>query len=99
MGTMANEGLYTSSDDNMPAAFPSLVRRMLPGASHETIASIQAKYHPQVPAQLAWDWTTDAVFACPVYNLANALSDRTHFYINSIPPAAHGEDVLCMLSI
>lgn len=99
VGTMANEGLYTSSDDDMPNAFPALVRRMLPGASDETISFIQARYHPQVPAQLAWDWTTDVVFACPAYNLANALPDRTHFYINSIPPAAHGQDVPCKSTV
>lgn len=95
VGSMANEGLYTSGDDNMPAAFPALVRRMLPGASDKTIASIQAQYHPKVPAQLAWDWSTDVVFACQTYNLANALPDRTHFFINSIPPAAHGQDLSC----
>ncbi|KAJ3492194.1 hypothetical protein NLG97_g5451 [Lecanicillium saksenae] len=94
VGTMANEGLYTSSDDNMPDAFPALVRRMLPGTSNETVAAIQNQYHPHVPEQLAWDWTTDVVFACQAYNLANALPDRTNFYINSIPPAAHGQDIL-----
>ncbi|TQV95176.1 lipase [Cordyceps javanica] len=94
VGTMANEGLYTSSDDNMPAAFPALVRRMLPGADNDTISSIQAQYHPRVPEQLAWDWTTDVVFACQAYSLANALPDRTNMFINSIPPAAHGQDIL-----
>ncbi|KAJ6786238.1 hypothetical protein PWT90_04910 [Aphanocladium album] len=94
VGSMANEGLYTSSDSNMPDAFPALVRRMLPDASNETIASIQSHYNPQVPEQLAWDWTTDVVFACQAYNLANALPDRTNFFINSIPPAAHGQDLL-----
>lgn len=95
VGTMANEGLYTSSDDNMPVAFPALVHRMLPGASDETILSLQEQYHPRVPAQLAWDWTTDVVFACQAHNLANALPDRTHLFINSIPPAAHGDDISC----
>ncbi|KAM3501949.1 hypothetical protein MY10362_005189 [Beauveria mimosiformis] len=94
VGSMANEGRYVSSDDDMPAAFPGLVRRMLPGASNETILSLQAHYHPRVPAQLAWDWTTDVVFACQAYNLANALPDRTNFFINSIGPGAHGQDVL-----
>ncbi|KAM3503180.1 hypothetical protein MY11210_008817 [Beauveria gryllotalpidicola] len=66
VGTMANEGRYISSDNDMPAAFPAL---------------------------LAWDWTTDVVFACQAYNLANALPDRTYFFINSIAPAAHGQDL------
>lgn len=95
VGSMANEGLYTSSDDNMPAAFPALVRRMLPGASDDAVSSIQAHYHPRVPAQLAWDWTTDVVFACPAQGLANALPGRTNLFINSIPPEAHGDDIFC----
>ncbi|OAA51225.1 Carboxylesterase, type B [Beauveria brongniartii RCEF 3172] len=77
VGSMANEGRYVSSDDDMPAAFPGL-----------------AHYRPRVPAQLAWDWTTDVVFACQAYNLANALPDRTNFFINSIGSGAHGQDVL-----
>lgn len=93
--TTANEGLYTSSDDNMPAAFPALVRRMLPGAGDDTILSLQEQYHPRVPPQLVWDWTTNVVFACQAHNLANALPDRTHLFINPIPPAAHGDDISC----
>lgn len=97
-GSMANEGMTTSSDNDMPANFPNIVRRILPSASNETVAKIQAQYHPRVPEQLAWDWVTDVVFACQIYNLANAIPGRTKFFINSFPPAVHGQDVLCEFS-
>jgi carboxylesterase type B len=97
VGSMANEGLTTSSDADMPARFPSLVRRMLPNASDETIAKIQTQYHPKVPEQLAWDWVTDVVYACQSYNLANGLADRARLFMNSFPPAFHGQDISCKL--
>jgi carboxylesterase type B len=95
LGSMSNEGMGISSDTDMPEAFPALVRRIMPGASNETIASIQAQYKPLEPAQLAWDWTTDAIFACNDYNLANEFSQVSKRYIMSIPPAIHGQDVYC----
>lgn len=97
-GSMANEGMTTSSDSDMPANFANIVRRILPLASNETVAKIQMQYHPRAPEQLAWDWVTDAVFACQSYNLANAIPERTKFFINSFPPAVHGQDVLCEFS-
>lgn len=95
VGSMANEGRGTSSDDDMPRRFPELVRRMLPGASDEAVAKIQAQYHPEIPEQLAWDWVTDVVYACQSYNLANALADKSRLFINSFPPAVHGQDISC----
>ncbi|KFY03325.1 hypothetical protein O988_01556 [Pseudogymnoascus sp. VKM F-3808] len=95
VGTMAEEGMTTSSDQNMPQAFPELVRRILPTASNSTIASIQAHfpYPADLPAKLAWDWTTAMVFECNVYNVAKAFEEKTRRYIMSIPPAIHGQDV------
>lgn len=81
----------------MPQAFPELVRRILPTASNSTIASIEAHfpYPADLPAKLAWDWTTAMVFECNVYNVAKAFEDKTRRYIMSIPPAIHGQDVPC----
>ena len=80
----------------MPDGFPSLARGILTSASNETIAALQAMYtNLAEPAQLAWDWTTDIIFACNAYNLANAFSDRARRYIMSIPPAFHGMDISC----
>lgn len=89
----------TSSDENMPEAFPDLVRRVLPTASNTTIAAIEAHfpYPADNPAELAWDYTTAMAFECNAYNIANSFKDKTHRYIMSIPPATHGQDVLCML--
>lgn len=93
--------MTTSSDTNMPEAFPELVRRILPGTSNATIASIEAHFPYPVdnPAQLAWDYSTAIVFECNAYNVAKAFKERAHRYIMTIPPATHGQDVLCMLSI
>lgn len=96
LGTMANEGLTTSHDSDMPEGFPDLARQIMPNASNETIQTIVAGYHPLQPEQLAWDWTTDAIFACNAYNLARAMPQKTKRYIMSIPPAAHGQDLSCM---
>lgn len=97
VATMANEGMGTSSDSNMPAAFPQLVRRIFPGASNNTAAKIQSmyKYKPDLPQQLAWDWTTDAVFACAAFGLAKAMPEKAHVFLNSMPPATHGQDISC----
>jgi hypothetical protein len=88
----------TSFDKNLPEAFPSLVRRGLPAASNATIASIEAhfRYPEDLPEELAWDWTTAMIFECNAYNVAKAFKNRTHRYIMSIPPATHGQDVICM---
>jgi hypothetical protein len=87
----------TSSDSNMPQAFPALVRKILPTASNATIAAIQAHfpYPPDLPEELAWDWTTAIIFECNAYNLATAFKDKARRYIMSIPPAVHGEDMSC----
>jgi len=81
----------------MPARFPSLVRKILTSASNETVAGIEATYNSSLsePAQLAWDWTTDVIFACNAYNIANAYENRTRRYILSTPPATHGMDLNC----
>lgn len=94
---LCGQGMTTSSDQNMPQAFPELVRRILPTASNATIASIEKHfpYPADLPARLAWDWTTAMVFECNVYNVAKAFKDRTRRYIMSIPPAIHGLDFIC----
>jgi hypothetical protein len=91
----------TSSDTNMPEAFPDLVRKVLPTASNSTIAAIEAHfpYPADNPAQLAWDYTTAMVFECNAYNVAKAFKEKAHRYIMTIPPATHGQDVLCMSCI
>ena len=88
-----------SSDEGMPGAFGELVRRVLPTASNETIAEIQSHYdYGDKPETLAWDWTTDMVFSCNSANLAAAYKDTTRRYIFSVPPAIHGQDLMCMTS-
>lgn len=83
----------TSSDEGMPGAFPGLVRQLIPGANDSTIAALQSLYEPlSQPERLAWDWSTDVIFQCNAYNLANAYSDRAKRYIMSVPPATHGLD-------
>lgn len=91
----------TSSDTNMPEAFPDLVRKILPAASDATITSIEEHfpYPADLPEELAWDWTTAIIFECNAYNVANAFKRKTHRYIMSIPPATHGQDVLCKTPI
>ncbi|KEF60966.1 uncharacterized protein A1O9_02530 [Exophiala aquamarina CBS 119918] len=93
---MANEGAITSSGRGMPEGFPSLVRRILPSATDETIARIQALYQwpDAAPEQLAWQWTADAVFVCHSIAIAEALETSTRRYVMSIPPAYHGLDSL-----
>lgn len=88
----------TSSDTNMPQAFPDLVRKILPTANNATIATIQVHfpYPPGLPEELAWDWTTAIIFECNAYNLATAFKDRARRYIMSIPPATHGR--ICCIS-
>lgn len=96
LGSMLFEGMGTSSDGDMPAKFPALVRRTLTTASNDTVAMIRSGYQNlSEPAQLAWDWTTDVVFACNAYNLAQALPDKSHRYIMSEAPAIHGQDLTC----
>lgn len=99
IGTMAEEGRETSHDDGMPGYFPTMVRQQMPSASNATVQkSLDMYYHPGFEKQLAWDWTTDAVFACNAYNLARGLPDKAMRYIMSIPPAVHGQDLSCMWS-
>lgn len=94
---ICGQGIATFSDQNMPQAFPELVRGILPTASNVTIASIEKHfpYLANLPATLAWDWTTAIVFECNVYNVAKAFRDRTRRYIMSTPPAIYGQDVAC----
>lgn len=96
VGSMALEGKETSHDVGMPGYFPTMVRQQMPAASNETVqALLDLYYRPGMEKQLAWDFTTDAVFACNAYNLANGLPDKTMRYIMSTPPAVHGQDLLC----
>ncbi|KAK5064979.1 hypothetical protein LTR84_000814 [Exophiala bonariae] len=95
VANMANEGAITSSDRDMPEAFPELVRRILPSSTNEIISTIQSLYQwpDAAPEQLAWQWTADAVFACHSLALAKAANTSTRRYIMSIPPAYHGLDL------
>jgi hypothetical protein len=87
-----------SDDEGMPERFPILAREIMTTASNETIAAIESKYdYSTNPAKLAWDWTTDAIFACNAYNLARTYANKTHRYIMSIPPATHAQGILCKL--
>lgn len=96
LGSMAYEGNGTSHDTDMPEDFKFLVRQILPTASDATIKTLQDEYYdPQLPPKTAWDWTTDVVFACNAYNLANALPAKSSRYIMSTPPATHGQDLFC----
>jgi len=80
----------------MPGYFPTLARMILTTANNETISDIQGQYTPlSEPAQLAWDWTTDVIFAGNAFNAAQAYSNRAWRYIMSIPPAVHGQDLFC----
>lgn len=90
-----------SSDDDMPASFPSLVRRILPSASNATIAAIQSLYsYPlDLPEKLAWDWTSDAVFLCHTLALMKKYERIAKKYMMSIPPAIHGQDLSCTFSL
>ena len=86
----------TNDDTGMPERFPRLARKLMPTATNETLAKLQALYQPlSEPAQLSWDWTTDAIFGCNAQNIAKAYGDRARRYIMSVPPATHGQDVFC----
>ena len=88
-----------SSDEGMPEAFGELVRRVLPTATNETIANIQSNYDfGDTPEKLAWDWTMDMAFSCNAANVAAAFKDSARRYIFSVPPATHGQDLMCMSS-
>ncbi len=86
-----------SSDQDMPQAFPSLVRRILRSASNATASTVQSLYHyPQdLPEKLAWDWTGDAVFFCHALALVVRFKEITRRYIMSIPPTVHAQDLSC----
>jgi carboxylesterase type B len=94
IGSMENEGLGFSHDEGMPGYFPTLVRQIMPNANNETVAALLSNYHPLEPAQLAWDWTTDVIWACNSYNMANGMPEKSKRYIMSQPPAVHGQDLL-----
>ncbi|GAB1316947.1 Carboxylic ester hydrolase [Madurella fahalii] len=94
IGNTANEGMGTSHDEGLPDYFPVMVRQILSTASNDTIAHIQSHYDfAEEPAKLAWDWTTDIIFACNAANIATAYKDRARRYIFSLPPAIHGQDL------
>jgi hypothetical protein len=91
--------MTTSSGAGMPENFPFLVRQIFRTASNETVAYAQSKYDfADDPAKLAWDWTTDVIFACNAANMASAYQDRARRYIFSAPPAVHGQDLACELT-
>ncbi|KAH6627988.1 Alpha/Beta hydrolase protein [Chaetomium tenue] len=95
VGSMAGEGRETSSDEGMPGAFAGLVRRTLPGVGEEAVGELLRLYYtPGMERELAWDWTTDVVFACNGFALAGALEGRVRRYVMSTPPAVHGMDLL-----
>jgi hypothetical protein len=95
------QGMGLSDDNNMPQAFPQLVRKILPTASDEVIQSIQAQfpYPPTQPERLAWDWTTAIIFECNAYFVTSAYREYARRYIMTIPPATHAQDVNCELSL
>ncbi|KID80417.1 Carboxylesterase, type B, partial [Metarhizium brunneum ARSEF 3297] len=94
LGSMALEGMGTSHDTGLPGYFPIMVRQQLPYASSETIKMLQDEYHDASKvSKMAWDWTTDIVFACNANNLANSLPSLARRYIMSTPPAVHGQDL------
>ncbi|KAH8898893.1 putative lipase 2 [Thozetella sp. PMI_491] len=93
VGNMGNEGMGLSHDTGMPGGFPDLVRQILSTASNDTVSQIEELYTPYSdPAELAWDWTTDVIFARNCDNLANTFRNRTKRYIMTVPPATHGFD-------
>lgn len=95
LGSMALEGKGVSHDTDQPAYFPITVRQIMTTASNETVSAIQSMYMWKDPAELAWDWTTDVVFACNAYNLARAMLEKSRRYIMTTPPATHGSDSWC----
>lgn len=99
-GNMANEGMVTTPGTGMPEKFPELVRNTIPNADNATVELIQSlyEYPPENPQKLAWDYTTDMLFACNAYNIAKAYQDAAKRYVMSIPPAIHGQDLSCTSS-
>ncbi|KAK3298884.1 Alpha/Beta hydrolase protein [Chaetomium fimeti] len=95
LGNMADEGETTSSDEGMPGAFAEVARRQLTTADDDAIqALLDLYYTPGFERELAWDWTTDSVFACNNYALAAALPQKALRYVMTTPPAVHGQDFL-----
>ena len=85
-----------SHDTGLPEYFPAMVRQILSTASNETIADIESHYDfAGNPAKLAWDWTTDVIFACNAANIAAAYKGSARRYVFSVPPAIHGQDAYC----
>ena len=86
-----------SHDTGLPEYFPTMVRQILSNASDATIADIMSHYDfpADNPAKLAWDWTTDVIFACNAANIASAYKHCASRYIFSVPPAVHGQDMYC----
>ncbi|KAK2776710.1 hypothetical protein FQN53_002502 [Emmonsiellopsis sp. PD_33] len=99
-----NEGQGLSSDENMPENFPTIVKRVFPSASNETIKRIQDLFplkDDEPPEKLAWDWTTSVLFACTSENIARAYAKigKGRRYFLSAPPATHGFDMYYLLHI
>lgn len=97
---MEYEGHGLISNENMPQAFPDLVRENFPTASNETIERIQSlfPYPPELPEKLAWDWFTSMLHACHAYSISKAYGDKARRYVMTIPPATHGLDLSCKSS-
>ena len=97
VGNTANEGMNMSPADDMPNAFPALVRETIPNADNATVRCIQSlyKYPAELPQKLAWDWATDMSFACNAYFTAKAYNEKVRRYVMAIPPATHGLDLNC----
>jgi len=97
VGNTANEGLQISSDGDMPARFPLLVRANIPNASDEVVAKLLSlfPYPPENPGQLAEDLTTTIVWACSASYIADGYKDRARRFVFSVPPSYHGMDLAC----
>ncbi|KAF5862073.1 hypothetical protein ETB97_012138 [Aspergillus alliaceus] len=101
VGNMALDGMNLINDNNMPAAFPALVRTVFTTASNRTIQQIQDlfPFPSSNPAKLAWDWATSIIYGCHAQNVAAAYPDITHRYVMAIPPATHAEDLSYMFFV
>ncbi|KAF2119240.1 Carboxylesterase family-domain-containing protein [Lophiotrema nucula] len=80
-------GSWLSSDRDMPARFPEVVRANIPNVSNESLATLSSRYpYPlELPEKLAWDWTTDVVFGCSAGNIAGAYGNKIRRFVFTIP--------------
>jgi hypothetical protein len=85
-----------SSDFDMPARFPEVVRGNIPNATDADISSFKDlyPYPPGLPEKLAWDFTTDIDWTCNVANIASAYKHIARRQLFSVPPALHGLDLM-----